>query len=440
MSNPYRDVHALIRARRGRRWGTAALLILSTGAATVLAQPVLLGFLSVGVMPLGVEAVTFRLGALIAAAMALHTYSDLVRGADRPVLDPHPVQPRPLLVALAARTARERVYLPLMAAAMLSPIGWMGGDWRAWAGASAVALGAWLCALGVGYAVHLGALWAALSPGLSGLLEAIRGANPRMQAALIYAPGVALAAVGTAVGMAASGLAGALGGWTPGWAFLALPPLVGAAAWAAVPALADRYYVRATAILTEIDAQWAGAEEAEEASRVYLDWLAGADRPELLRALRHGWRRLRSWPLGGWGIGALAALAGWSDDPEGAARAMALAGAGALLMTAIPTRMAEGDPPWLDRALGISPARVAGARAGVAWLYAQGAILPPLLTLGLRQGGAAAALLLAVGEGLALLGAAGGAAAAMRLRGRGVWVYGPLALLTWATVVGSVQP
>ena len=123
-----------------------------------------------------------------------------------------------------------------------------------------MALGAWLGALGVGFTVHLGAVWAAISPTLAGVLEAIRGANPRMQAAFIYAPGVALAAVGAAVGVASAGLAGALSGWAPGWTFLLLPPALGAAAWAASGRLADGYYVRATALLSEIDAQWAGAE------------------------------------------------------------------------------------------------------------------------------------------------------------------------------------
>lgn len=436
MSNPYREAHARIQRRKKGRWAWI-LPLLAAGLATPLARPVLLRFLDVGVVPAGVEAITFRLGALIAAAMALHTYSDLVRGDDRPVLDPHPVQPRALLVAIAARTAGQRVYLPLMAAILLSPIAWEGGDIVAWLGSCALVFGAWVCALGVGFATHLGSVWAGLSPALAAVLDILRGANPRMQAALIYAPGFALALVSVAVGFAGAGLSGALQGWTPGWAFLALPPAVGLLGWMVALPLADRYYVRATALLSEIDAAWAGAEEAEEAGRVYLDWLAN-DRPELLRALRHGWRRLRSWPSGAWIIGVIGAIGGWTEDPVGLVQVMAVSGAGALLIAAIPTQMAEGDPVWLDRALGVSVTRVSIARGAVAVLYAQGAIIPAVAALSLRQGLAVGGLALVLTEGLAFLGASLAAVAAMRFRGRGVWIYGPAALLLWAAIVGNL--
>ncbi len=321
-----------------------------------------------------------------------------------------------------------------MGSILLLPVG-LAGHWLAWALGSAVVAGAWVAALGVGFAVHLGGVWAAMSPELAGLMNLVRGNNPRMQAALIYAPGVALAVVGVAVGMAASGAGGVLMGWTPGYALLAVPPAVGVMGWLVARPLADAWYVRATALLSEIDAQWAGLEEAEEADRVYLDWLAEG-RPELLRALRQGWRRLRTWPTGAWLLGLACAFAGWSDAADAPERALVVTAGAALLIAGIPVRMAEGDPEWLDRALSISPGRVALARGVAAFLYAQGVILLPAAALLIRQGpGGAAVLLLA--ELAAATGAVLAAAAAMRLRGRGGWVYGPVAVLLWAVIAGG---
>ncbi len=436
MSNPYAEVHRRIRAHQGRS-ATWVLPVLATALATPLARPVLLGFLdapaSTSLLAAGTEAIAFRVGAVIAAALSLHTFSDLVRGPDREVLDVHPVQARPLLAAIALRTARERFYLPLMGAILLSPLA-LAGHVDAWLGAVSLACGAWLAGLGVGFATHLAAVEAARSPGLATVLDLIRGDNPPMQAALIYAPGFALGVSGVAIALAAGGLSAGLQGWAPGWAFLALPPLVGLGGGLLARPLADRAYVRASSMLAEIDAAWANVEEGDEERRVYLEWLAQG-RPELLRALRQGWRRLRSWPMGAWGLGVVGALSGWSADPGAPAELVAVAGAAVALVSALPGRLAEGDPEWLDRALGVSPGRVARARGTVAFLYAQGAVIPGVLALGVRQGFAAFGPLLLL-ELFALAAAAVAAAAAWRWRQRGAWAYAPIAVLGWAAVAG----
>ena len=215
-----------------------------------------------------------------------------------------------------------------------------------------------------------------------------------------------------------------------------MPAAAGAAGWLAARPLADRYYVRATALLSEIDAAWAGVESEEDAQRVYLDWLAEG-RPELLRALRQGWRRLRTWPSGAWLLGVVCAFAGWSSAPEAPLEALTITSGGALLIAAVPVKMAEGDPVWLDQALAVSPWRVAAARGSVALLYAQGVILPPAAALLIRHGSSAASVML-LAELAAVIGAAGAALAAKSLRGRGVWVYGPAAVLLWAATVGRL--
>lgn len=432
VSNAYREVHALQREREGGR-GRALLPVLAAVVAVPFAQPVLLGFLESGRIGPGTEAIALRLGLLVAAAMAMHTYADLVRGPDRAVLDPHPVQPRALLSAIALRTARERAYLPLGCAVLLAPIA-VKGHLMAWAGGSAVAAGAWVASLGAGFAVHLGGVRAARSEGLAALLDLLRGTNPRMQAALIYAPGVAVAAVGTAVAFAASGLGAALGGWSPGWWFLGLPPLLGGVGWLAARPLAERSYVRATALLTEIDGMYAGREDPEESRRVYLEWSARRS-PELRRVLRQGWRRLRLWPMGAWGLGLLGGLAGWSKASDAPDTAVAVALAAVLLLGSLPAHLAEGDPPWLDCWLGVSPARVGAARAVAAWLYSLGAIVPTAAALALRHGAEALWRLAAVVV-IGAVAAVVGASLASRWRRRAVWSYGPAALVVWWIVVG----
>ena len=436
MRNPYLDVHRRIRARQ--RTGPAWVLPLAAAAlAMPLARPVLLSFLDGPAIPqvvaTGTDAIAFRLGALVASAMALHTYSDLVRGPDRAVLDAHPVQPRLLLTAIARGTARQRSYLPIMGAIVLLPLAFRG-ELAAYAGAVGVVFGAWLCALGIGFTVHLAAVQAAFSPTLATLLDLLRGDNPRMQAALIYAPGAVLALAGTGVAMASAGVRAALLGWAPGWAFLLLPPALGLVGALLAGPLSERTYVRASALLAEVDAAWAGLEERDEDRRVYLEWM-GNRRPELRRALRQGWRRLRTWPMGAWGLGLVGAFAGWSEDPHAAAAVVAVAGGAAALIAAVPTRLAEGDPAWLDEALGVDASDVALARTAVALLYAQGAILPAVASLFVRQGLVALKSLLVL-ELFAMVASAFSAQAARSFRGQGVLAYAPVAVLAWAAIAG----
>jgi len=435
LPNPYLSVHRRIRRNR-RSWPKGLAVVLATVLAVPLVGPTLLWFMpaegvaSDKALASGLSAVGFRLAALVASAVLLKSYTDLVRGPDRAVLDVHPVQPGPLVAAIACRTTRETLYLPIAAMVLLLPVG-LSGHWVAWAAGALLVLSGWSGALGVGFAVHLAAVWAAYSESLARFLDMVRGDNPRMQAALIYGPGVGLAVIGSAIGLASLGLEGALLGWMPGWAMLLLPPLVGVVVGSQVRRLAEAHYVRASLVLAEISAEWGGREEAEEAMRVYLEGLA-VGRPELLRALRHGWRGLRSFGTGAWVLGLIAGAMAWSSGPQD--RLVWVGAAAVLLVTAVAARMGENDPAWLDDALGVGPARVAMARAAVALLYAQGVVLPVAGVLLLQQGLAAWLLVLGL-EALAVLGAAIGAISALQWRGRAVWAYGPAGLLVWAGFV-----
>ena len=439
--NPYHQAKVRQRRRAGGAWA-GLLPVLAAAAAAPLAEPVLFDFIDAGAISAGVEGLALRGGGLVVAALSLHTYADLVRGPDRAVLDPHPVQARPLLWAIAWSTARDRLYLPIGLAVLAAPL-LLAGHHVAWLGLVGVLLGAYAAGLGVGFAVHLGAIWVGRSASLARLLDLLRGDNPRMQAALIYAPGAALVVAGLAVTLGAAGLRGALDGRPAGWAWALSPAVLGIAGFALALPLAERFYVRATALLTEVDGQVdhriaaEGARGAAGASPepVYLEWTAGGRR-EHLRALRQAWRSHRAWAFAAWLLGLSTLLAVWSDEVDVTARIFAVAGGGGLLMAALPLRLAEGDPPWLDRALGLRPGAVAAGRALTAVGYAQGVVLPGLL--GALRHPAREVLPALIGVEVAIfIGSCSAAALAGRLPKRAAWLYGGLAVVAWAWIGGG---
>ena len=380
----------------------------------------------------GLTAVVTRFANLVAAAVILHSYADLVRGPDRSILDVHPIQPRPLVVAIARHTVLGRLYLPLMAAVLLLPIG-MDASWVAYAGSVGLVVGGWIAGIGIGFMVNLGAVWAAYSPSFSGLLEAVRGQNPKMQAALIYAPGVALLMVGLSVEFGAIGLESALMGWSVGWAWLGIPVASGLAAWSLVGRLADRYYVRASLLLAEVEGAWGQQEQATAAGVVYMQRV-GRDRPELMRALRNGWRAQRLYATGGWILGLLLATMCWSDS-----RVASVWGAGAVvLVSAVATRLVESDPQWLDEALGVSSRAVDGARAVVAVLYSMGVWAPIGVTLVLQYGTEGVRITAGL-FALSIIAAWMASWCGSRWRDRGMWAYGASGIVTWACFVGVMS-
>ncbi|MBK9369060.1 MAG: hypothetical protein IPN01_22625 [Deltaproteobacteria bacterium] len=187
-----------------------------------------------GVIGLGV-----RLALLCNGAMALRTYTALVRGEERPILDPHPADVPALVRYLVRRVAWEGLIWPLGVAALCWPL-WSAGP-EIYLTAVGLAAGGWGAGLLMGFPVHLGAVWAAESPGLAGLFNLIRGQNPQLQAALLYAPGAALALGAVGVGAAATGARLGLSGQSAGWLLLLTPWVLGAVAFGLTrPALSDR--------------------------------------------------------------------------------------------------------------------------------------------------------------------------------------------------------
>jgi len=443
--NPYSIAWSRRRFHRNRVEGwprrlLGAVPLVALAAAGPLVEPVFMGFLErPGLLALGVEALGLRVGLVLCGAMVLASYTALVRGPERAILDPHPADEGALLRYLGLRTAFERIGWVLAAAVVLAPVA-LAGEWLAWALLVWIAASGWLLGLAIGFPVHLGSVWAAESPGLSGVLNLIRGNNPTLQAALIYGPGVAFAAGGFGVWAACRGAGLVLGGDLLGIAWLIAP--IGLAVFASIPVagLARAYHVKTTLLLAEIDAAYAGVEDPEEERRVYLEWAVRFAptglRVELLKELRHGWRALRSWVLGAaWGAGLLGALSGWSSEAVAGDRTRLVAGAGLVLVGIVGVRLAMTDPLWLDQAIPHQTGRRLAARWAALFGWMQPVVLLPAVTLVVRQG--------TVGVELALwLEALAGAIAlaaslASPLRARGLPTYLFAALLLWAGVAAA---
>jgi hypothetical protein len=414
------------RARTDGLWRAvlgAVIPVVALAAAGPLVEPVFMAFLAEGRIAEGSVALGLRVGGALCGAMVLATYTALVRGPERAILDPHPAEPGQLLTYLLIRTGLETLPWLLGGVALLTPM-LVAGEVEAWAVTAAMAAGGWWLGLLGGFPVHLASVWAAESPGLSGILELLRGQNPRLQAALIYGPGVAFA-----YGMGALTLA------SQGGVFLLVPVVAGLVAWIPAPALARGFHVRTTLVLHEIDAAYAFEDEAEEARVVYFEWLLrwlpAGWRTAALKELRHGWRGLRSWLTGAWGLGCLALLAAWSEDPSAVARTALVAGAMLALLAVSGLRLAATDPAWLKVALPMQ--NLTPARAAVVFAWLQPAILPAFFALLVRQGTVAFRLLLAL-EVLALALAVM-ASVCSRWSMKGLAPYLVAAVSLWVAVV-----
>lgn len=436
MTNPYRLADRRQARARARESPRATRLVplaslAAAGVAVGLMGRTLYGFLDGGdaARVLGATALLLRVGFVLAAGLALSTYSALVRGPDRGVVDHHPLRAAAWYRARVLALVRDRALWLLVGAVFLVPLGTLAPA------AIFVLAGIGFAALGVGVAVNLAAPTVGLDPRWAGVLDAVRGVNPRPQAALIYAPGVALVVSGAVVVAAASGFEGLVTGKGGGLG-VALPWGVGLAGLA----LGLRHAagaVRFPAVLGEIDAAWSSVDTAAEDPRaVYLDWIVrwapAAWRRDLLRELRHLGRAHRAWIAGSWLGGVLVALSAWTPGADGLERLRAAALVGVAALAGVGVRLGATDVPGLAARLGVGDAAVVRARSVAVWACAQPVVLVGGAAALIRHGAGALPWLL-LGElaasGLVVLAAWVG----HRAPGRGGWWYLPAALV----VVGA---
>jgi hypothetical protein len=310
-----------------------------------------------------------------------------------------PVDPGQVVRYELVRLAVARWWMVPSAAAILAPIA-VAGLVSQWVAAVVVLAEAWVLTGVAAAGVALLAIEAAESPRWAGLLDLVRGRNPREQAAFLWAPGVVLAAVGAILIRTEERALALAGGDASGVVWLVVPPFAAFFAWRALPQLAARSWFRGTAVLTDIDARYAALGEKQETASVYLDWavrfLPARWRMWALLDLRHGWRGRRTWISGAWLVGIAAFAAGWTAEPDAVIRAAVVGGFGAWACGAV--------SPWMDRDEGAftrawlpdgGSARLA-ARVAVVAAWLQPIAWLAALSVAIRQG---------VGEGLATFAA-----------------------------------
>lgn len=377
--NPYRKASRISRDRRGFSWNPIFILI-GVIISTIVIKPI---FLELWKANLGenLESILFRLSALITSAMALRTYSSIVRSSDHSIISIHPILGKAFLWSSLEETVRNTWIWWVGSAIFLTPLIELG-HYLAYGLAVLLLVGAWIGGIGTGYCINLGSIWIARSPRCYTILDMVRGQNPREQAAFIYAPGVALVIVGLALAFGAGGLRAVLAGMNIWGIFLLLPYLLGVAGFILALRLVEEELLRVGSILVDIDAHWHSVEEGEEPNAVYLDWLANG-RPELLRALRAGWREYRLYPLLSWGVGSLAGLMIWTGKlSEG----LWLSTLGMVGLGSLSWQLQKTDPRWLDLALGVNDSKVRIARFQLLFAYGAGIWLPVVLLGLLKQG------------------------------------------------------
>jgi len=213
---------------------------------------------------------------------------------------------------------------------------------------------------------------------------------------------------------------------------LTLPALFGAVGLMISLRLSKSQFVRATGLLSEIDARWAMVQsETTDGQHVYLEWLASSN-PERLRALRQGWRTRRAWVVCPWVLGAMAAISIWGGDTQ---TAFILSTLGVLVGSAIPGLLKEGDPNWLNLSIGVSMGQIIKSRFEVGLLYSLGAIVPAsLISLILLPNGGWYPLLLSFL--LSVLSSSFSAWLGVNHRRKILAWYAPVALFLWSIVGG----
>lgn len=441
MSDPYLTAWWRQRRNRARSLSLLARLrepLIPLAVAAVLVpfvRPTFLAFLDWPVALWGeaLFGLVMRASLVVVGWLSIDVYTALVRGPTREVLAILPVEPAAVARAELVRVAFERWWLVPALAVILGPLA--VADPALWAASVAALAGTFATALTASAAGHLLAIWVAEAPLFAPLLDALRGNNPRPQAAFLYAPGAVLVAVAGILYAAASAVPGAARAEPAALLQLLVPWVASALAWLVVPRLARATWFRGSLVLSEIDARYAALADPEEATRVYLDWmprwLPAAWRPYALNDLRHGWRSRRTLVMLGWLLAVLALGVGWSNAETAPWRSAAVAVGAVWLVAANGVLLAADEPPFLRVWLPGGGLAALGARAVVLLLWVAPPVALGTLAALIRHGGAAALGVFWV-SGLAALMAVGLAVACAQLRERGMTIYAPVAAILGA--------
>jgi hypothetical protein len=359
------------------------------------------------------DGLILRAALVVVALVGLAVHGSVLRGSGREVLALLPVDPVDVVAAELVGVGWTAARAVVGAAIALAPLWWA---WPALAAPGvAVIAAAAAASVGASSLALLGAIAVAEDPAWAPALDAVRGANPRAQAALIYALTPVVLGLGGLAAVASAGAVAAAKGSASGWlgtaALAACAPIL----LARVPSAARASWFQATLVLSEIRARYQGLVEAREALHVALDWtvrwLPARVARHALLDLRFGWRERRGRLVGAWAVAVAAVSVAWSGADRGVALGGALAGGGAWLGAAVVIERARLTHPWL-RSLLADPIAEAAARAWcvVGWAAGPVALLAALVVLDAGWWAGSVAL----AAGLAHAGVAGAAAAAAR--------------------------
>lgn len=365
--NPYQCVRALQIERSGTHklqlvgYCTVVLtvvVLLSAPLAEYLSGPQNLQRL---------EQILFRVAALLVALTTLQTYGDVVRHPERTIFGIHPIRST-LFMQYVGRMRLEHSALWLMMSLGI----WKDVSVEWWPWIAFYLVSSWIGGIGAGYGIHLGSVWAARSPSMAGVLDSIRGQNPREQAAFIYAPGTVLGLVGLTLIVGSGATKLAIDGQTQwGW-WLIAPASLGLLGWVAAMRLAPSQLVRGSMLLTDIDAHWGMVDGEENPREVYLEWTSSED-PNRLRLLRQSWRMHRWVIVALWCMGGVLLLALWVQEDWSLRVALGLT---STLGLGIPVLLQRHEPQWLQRALDIEDKVQIKALTEVAILLMMGVWIP----------------------------------------------------------------
>jgi hypothetical protein len=418
-------------ARGAARFVDVAVAVGALGLVSEVLRPALFAGTGDPVGPEAVGAVCTRVALVAFVWGALAAYDALIRAPWRAALHLHPVDPA--AVALAGLWHERRAAAAV--ACGLGALGWplaASGQFSAFVGLFAVAGGGVVLGLGASAVACLGAVAMAEDPRFAPYLDALRGNNPRAQAALLYAPGAALLGSGWLLVGASAGGAAVAAGDLRGVAPLIAPWIAAGAAMAAVPALARKTWFEASGVLAEIQARYDALERPEEARAVFLDWtvrwLPASVAPHALRDLRSGWRGHRGHLSVAWLFGLGGAWVAWSDDPAVVAEAAGVAALGMWAVAAVALRLFEDEGAFLTWWTPLDGWTPSLGRMYAVFQWVGPCAWAPVLAIAARAGVGAAA-----GVALALAAVGLSAAGAVTVSGgrssRPVLTYGAVAAI-----------
>ena len=191
----------------------------------------------------------FRLGVLVIMIQSIRMHGVLMRSQERGVLSVHPVAPGAVTLYQTMRCGLGSAWMLPACAILTAPLA-LSGHVFAWMLMNLGVLGVWCAALTLSAVVFMGAIGVAESERWVPVLDLLRGANPREQAALIYAPGVVLLVLGSVVAFVGYGMSEMLYGRVVGGVLLSAPFILSVVfAWMCVPAGRAGWF-RATSVLS----------------------------------------------------------------------------------------------------------------------------------------------------------------------------------------------